>query len=162
MRRFLLIALVALCAAALPQAARAVDFNAGLSAFNAGDYATAFANWWPLAQRGDAKSQASLGFLYYAGKGVQRDGQKSLLWFSRAAESGQPTAQFFLGLQYFYGLGVPRDLARAHSWCDIALTNGFSESLFCRDAVALEMSDEDMRRSNELTTEFYRTHEFRN
>ena len=141
--------------------AQAAGFEAGLEAFNSGDYQRAFQNWQPLAQGGHAKSQASLGFLYYSGKGVPRDDAKALIWFRHAAEAGQPTAQFFLGLQYFYGRGVPRDLARAHSWCDIALTNGYTESLFCRDAVALEMSPAEMRRSSELTTEFLRTHEFR-
>jgi TPR repeat protein len=154
--------MVAAWLAAFAMAAKAEDFETGLDAFNAGDYAAAFANWWPLAVHGDAKSQASLGFLYYSGKGVARDDQKSLLWFSRAAEAGQPTAQFFLGLQYLYGRGVRRDLARAYSWCDIALSNGFTESLFCRDTVALEMSADDMRRSTELTAKFFSTHEFRN
>ena len=161
MRRFFLILLTALVAAA-PGAARAGDFETGLAAFNAGDYTVAYTNWGPLAQSGDAKAQASLGFLYYSGKGVRRDDQQSLLWFNRAAEAGQPTAQFFLGLHYYYGRGVRRDLARAYSWCDIALTNGYTESLFCRDFVALEMSGEDMRRSSELTVEFFLTHEFRN
>ncbi len=148
--------------AAAAVGANAQNFETGLDAFNAGDYTAAFANWGPMAMQGDAKSQASLGFLYYSGKGVQRDDEKSLLWFSRAAEAGQPTAQFFLGLQYFYGRGVRRDLARAYSWCDIALTNGYAESLFCRDAVALEMSSDDLQRSTALTAEFFRTHEFRN
>jgi uncharacterized protein len=159
MRRALLLTIIALIAAA-PDPARAGQFEDGLSAFNAGDFVTAYNDWWPLAQRGDAKAQASVGFLYYSGKGVRRDDRQSLLWFSRAAEAGQPTAQYFLGLHYFYGRGVTRDLARAYSWCEIALTNGYSESLFCRDAVALEMSPEDVRRSSELTTEFFRTHEF--
>jgi TPR repeat protein len=159
MRRASLIALVVLT---ITCAARADDFQAGLDAFNSGDYPAAFAYWMPLAQRGDAKSQASVGFLYYSGKGVRRDDGQSLEWFGRAAEAGQPTAQFFLGLHYYYGRGVARDLARAYSWCDIALTNGYTESLFCRDSVALEMSAEDVRRSAELTAEFHRTHEFRN
>jgi TPR repeat protein len=154
--------LVAGVTVAASATARAQSFRAGLDAFNAGNYAEAYANWSPLAQRGDAKSQASLGFLYYSGKGVRRDDVASLLWFSRAAEAGQPTAQFFLGLHYFYGRGVPRDLALAHSWCDIAMSNGYTESLFCRDAVALEMSAEDLRRSSLLTAEFFRTHKFRN
>ena len=160
MRRLPFLTILALLAA-VSGSAHAGPFEDGLSAFNSGDYATAYDDWWPLAQRGDAKAQASLGFLYYSGKGVQRDDRQSLFWFSRAAEAGQPTAQFFLGLQYFYGRGVQRDLARAYSWCDIALTNGYSESLFCRDTVALEMSPEDLRRSAELTTEFFRTHKFR-
>jgi hypothetical protein len=162
MRSIALAILVVLTGAALPAPSRALDFETGLKAFDTGDYAVAFENWWTMARKGDAKSQASLGFLYYAGKGVRRDDQKSLQWFRRAAEAGQPTAQFFLGLHYYYGRGVSRDLARAHSWCDIALTNGYNESLFCRDTVALEMSPAEMRRSTELTTEFYRTHEFRN
>jgi uncharacterized protein len=160
--RLALLVLLAVAATGHTGAAHAQDFRSGLEAFEAGDYASAFASWWPLAKQGDPKSQASLGFLYYAGKGVPRNDQQSLLWFRRAAESGQPTAQFFLGLHYFYGRGVPRDMARAYSWCDIAMANGFSEGLFCRDAAALEMSPADMRRSTELTTEFFRTHQFRN
>ena len=162
MRKLFPVMVAILLAGAVPGPARAGGFELGLQAFDAGDYARAFASWWPLARDGDPKSQASLGFLYYSGKGVRRDDQQSLLWFRRAAEAGQPTAQFFLGLQYFYGRGVPRDLAQAYAWCDIALTYGYSESLFCRDAVALEMSPEEKRRSTELTSEFFRTHEFRN
>jgi uncharacterized protein len=162
MRSIALAFLVILTGAAPPGPVRALDFETGLKAFDTGDYAVAFENWWGMAQQGDAKSQASLGFLYYAGKGVRRDDQKSLQWFRRAAEAGQPTAQFFLGLHYYFGRGVRRDLARAYSWCDIALTNGYSESLFCRDTVALEMSAAEMRQSTDLTTEFFRTHQFRN
>lgn len=162
MRKLFLLMLTALLVGAAAAPARAGGFEIGLRAFNAGNYARAFANWWPLANDGDPKSQASLGFLYYSGKGVRRDDQQSLLWFRRAAEAGQPTAQFFLGLQYFYGRGVRRDLAQAHAWCDIALTNGYSEGLFCRDAVALEMSPAEKRLSTKLTSEFFRTHEFRN
>ena len=142
--------------------ARAGPFENGLDAFYAGRYADAYAIWWALARNGDAKSQASLGFMYYTGKGVRRDDQQALLWFSRAADAGQPTAQFFLGLQYFYGRGVRRDLAKAYSWCDIALSNGYPQSLSCREAVALQMSSDDERRAAALTAEFFRTHEFRN
>jgi TPR repeat protein len=142
--------------------ADADPFRDGLDAFNSGDYGRAFSIWWPLAHNGNAKSQASLGFMYYSGKGVRRDDRQSLFWFRRAADAGQPTAQFYLGIQYFYGRGVPRDLAQAYSWCDIALTNGYSESLSCRDMVALKMSPDDWRRAAQLTAEFFRTHEFRN
>jgi uncharacterized protein len=68
-----LAALLALCCVA-----RADPFETALNAFNAADYATAFSIWWPLARGGDPKSQASLGFMYYSGKGVQRDDQRAL------------------------------------------------------------------------------------
>ena len=115
--------------------ARAQNFVTGLDAYEAGNYSTAFGNWWPLAVKGHAKAQASLGLLYYSGKGAPRDYDKALHWFSRAAEKGQPTAQFFMGLLYLYGKGVKKDLGLAHAWCDIALTNGYMDSLFCRDAL---------------------------
>lgn len=147
---------------AVPGSARAQNFAEGLHAFNAAKYDKAFGNWWPLAVRGHAKAQAALGFMYYSGKGVKLDDKKSMFWFSRAAEKGQPTAQFFMGLHYFYGRGVKKDLARAHAWCDIAMSNGYMNSLFCRDTIELEMTAAQKRRSDELQAEFHRTHKFTN
>jgi TPR repeat protein len=160
--KLVLLFLAAVITAAMGHAAVAGPFEDGLDAFNSGHFARAFAIWWPSAVNGDAKSQASVGFMYYAGKGVHRDDRRSLFWFRLAADAGQPTAQFFLGLQYLYGLGVPRDPARAYAWCDIALTNGYPDSLSCRDAADLEMSAADKRRSTQLTEKFFRTHDFRN
>ncbi len=96
-------------------AVQAQSFEAGLEAYEAGKYKEAFGNWWPLAIKGHAKSQASLGLLYYSGRGAPRDYAKALRWFSVSAEKGQPTAQFFMGLLYFYGKGVKKDLGRAHA-----------------------------------------------
>lgn len=157
-----LFALAVLMLAPMTGSAGAGPFEDGLDAFNAGDYAQAYSLWSPLAKDGDAKSQASLSFMYYAGKGVRRDDVQSLFWFRRAADAGEPTAQFFLGLQYFYGRGVARDLAQAYSWCDIALTNGYSPSLSCRDTIGLQMSSDDQRRAAALTVEFLRAHQSRN
>jgi len=140
----------------------AASFVEGLDSFNSGDFTHAFSIWRRLSREGDAKAQASLGFMYYSGKGVRRDDDQSLFWFRQAAEAGQPTAQFFLGLQYFYGRGVARDLALAYSWCDIALTNCYSQGLSCRDAVERKMTPDDERRATDLTAEFFRTHAFRN
>ncbi len=162
MRKLVSKMIVASLTGGMTWSAHAGEFENGLDAFNAGDYAKAFAIWWPSARAGDAKSQASVGFLYYSGKGVPHDDRRSLVWFRLAADAGQPTAQYYLGVQYFYGLGVRRDLAQAYSWCDIALTNGYPESLSCRDSAELEMSADDKRRSAELTAEFFRTHDDRN
>jgi uncharacterized protein len=162
LRKLVAGAIAVLLLAGTRVSAAADPFEDGLDAFNAADYAQAYAIWWRLAKDGDAKAQASLGFMYYSGKGVRRDDEQSLYWFRRAADAGQPTAQFFLGMQYFYGRGVARDLAQAYSWCDIALSNGYSQSLSCRDAVSLKMSPDDQHRAAELTAEFFRTHEFRN
>jgi uncharacterized protein len=162
MRRILLVVLAGALWTIQASPLLAASFEDGLDAFNSGDFSHAFSIWWRLSRTGDPKAQASLGFMYYSGKGVQRDDRQSLFWFRQAAEAGQPTAQFFLGLQYFYGRGVPRDLAQAYSWCDIALANGYSQSLSCREAVERKMTPADERRAGELTAAFFRTHPFRN
>ena len=52
------------------QPAAAGDFRSGLSAYNRGDYITAFRDWYPLAEHGDARAQAGLGFLFHKGSGA--------------------------------------------------------------------------------------------
>src|SRR5712691_11089276 len=47
-------------------------FRNGLNAFNEGTYARARAAWGPLAEAGDARAQAGLGYMYYSGRGVAR------------------------------------------------------------------------------------------
>ena len=49
-------------------------FDAGLQAYDAGDFATALKEWTPLAEQGDADAQNKLGVMY-------------LPWPSRAAGS---------------------------------------------------------------------------
>ena len=58
-------------ALAAPVAAR--DFDAGKEALKRGDYAAALREWQPLAERGDAKGQIGLGFMYQNGFGVAQD-----------------------------------------------------------------------------------------
>ena len=66
------VAAIAICAAlAAPVAAQ--DYNAGLDAAMAGDFATALENWRPLAEQGDADAQGTLGIMYDTGQGVLQD-----------------------------------------------------------------------------------------
>ena len=41
----------------------AQDFNKGLAAAQAGDFATALKEWKPLAEDGDSAAQYNLGFM---------------------------------------------------------------------------------------------------
>ncbi|MBM3607046.1 MAG: sel1 repeat family protein, partial [Alphaproteobacteria bacterium] len=93
---------------------------------------------------------------YYSGAGVPRDDAQSLDWFRKAAAAGQPTAQFFLGLHYLFGRGVTKDAAFAHAWCDIAMSNGYEDALYCREEAASQMKLGDRARSAALSAEFYR------
>lgn len=135
---------------------RAQSFDEGLSAYNIADYRRAYQHWRPLSQRGDPKSQAALGYLYYRGLGLPADPEAAALWFRRAADHGQPTAQFFLGTLYLDGRGVGQDYTRAHMWCELAVTGGFAAGLACRDAAGLHMSAADFERSSRMVVEWRR------
>jgi hypothetical protein len=71
--------------------ASASDFGSGLSAYNRGDYVTAFRDWYPLADHGDAAAQAGLGFLFHKGLGVTQDDIEAASRFEKAAAKGQAT-----------------------------------------------------------------------
>ena len=82
------------------------DYDAGVAAFTAGDYAAAIAEWRPLAEQGDAASQYGMGLIYETGRGIGRDYTQAAGWYLQAAEQGHPGAQFNLG--HLYRLGLRR------------------------------------------------------
>ena len=64
----------------------AADFDKGLAAAEAGDLATALAEWKPLAEQGFAKAQYGLALMYDNGQGVIEDDKEAVKWYRLAAE----------------------------------------------------------------------------
>src|SRR5215470_6268642 len=52
-----------------------------------------------LAQRGDARAQATLGFMYANGRGVPQSYDVAVDWYLLSAEQGDPTGQYLLGIR---------------------------------------------------------------
>lgn len=100
----------------LPSVGAALDFNAGLRAYNAGNYRTALNEWRPLALQGNARAQNNLGFMYENGQGVDQDDAEAVRWYRQAAEQGDAIAQINLGFMYANGRGVAQDDAEAVRW----------------------------------------------
>ena len=105
-------------------AAAAADFQAGVRAYNSGDYAAAYAAWLPLAQAGDAAAARNLGHLYRTGRGVAMDLARALGWYHRVAAQGFAGAQANLGDMYARGQGVAVDYATAALWFHRAAVQG--------------------------------------
>ena len=114
-----------LLAVMLAGGALAADFQKGLDAANAGDYATALAEWTPLAEAGDADAQYNLGIMYDNGRGVPQDDAEAVKWFRIAAEAGYVDAQYNLGVMYDNGEGVLQDDAEAVKWYRLAAEAGY-------------------------------------
>jgi uncharacterized protein len=140
------------------QPATAGDFRSGLSAYNRGDYITAFRDWYSLAEHGDAPAQAGLGFLFHKGLGVTQDDIEAASWFEKAAGKGQAEAQLLLGTLYFFGEGVQQNYVMAFAWCEIAQSNGQADALECRDAALEHMTSAEIKQSFRLVTEWLGRH----
>jgi TPR repeat protein len=100
----------------VPSVGAALDFNAGLRAYNAGNFRTALNEWRPLALQGNARAQNNLGFMYENGRGVDQDDAEAVRWYRQAAEQGDAIAQINLGFMYANGRGVAQDDAEALRW----------------------------------------------
>lgn len=57
----------------------------GNTAYQYGDYQTAFANYLYAANQDVVPAQYAVAYQYYYGQGTKRDEAKSILWFQRAA-----------------------------------------------------------------------------
>lgn len=51
----------------------AATFDDGMSAYNKGDYKTAFTIWQDLANKGNTKAQYGIGIMYNDGEGVRQE-----------------------------------------------------------------------------------------
>ena len=87
----LIIAIAFLMTFSLPVMAQ--DFQKGLAAFNAGDYATALKEWTPLAEAGGYVAQYNLGYMYAKGIGVPQDYAEAVKLYQLSAEQGFASAQ---------------------------------------------------------------------
>ncbi len=106
------------------------DYQAGVDAYNRGDYDTALKEFRPLAVQGDPKAQNKMGVLYVLGEGVPQDYTEAVKWYRLAAEQGEAAAQYNLGLMYNNGQGVPQDYTEAVRWFRLGADQGEAAAQF--------------------------------
>lgn len=135
---------IALTALALLSGAPASAADSSVWAYRAVKTARPLPLTVAAAERGDARAQAQLGFMYATGRNVPQNYALACFWYRRAAEQGHPAAQHLLGLMYDKGFGVPADHVLAHMWLNLAAarTRGdvHEDNIRLRDAVAGKLS----------------------
>lgn len=87
-----------------------------INAFAAEDYATAYREWAPLAEKGDPVAQNGLCVMYSTGKGLPKDDKKAFELCCLSAEQGHAAAQYEIGWMFMGGRGVRMDQAQAYAW----------------------------------------------
>jgi len=93
-------------------------------ALSRGQFERAAKAFRTAAEAGNAEAQAHLGYMYYAGEGVERDATTAVEWYRRAAAAGNRDAQYNLGVAYAYGEGVAMDKTEAIRWYRRAAEGG--------------------------------------
>lgn len=102
----------------------AQDYDAGVAAYNKGDYAAALKQFRPLATKGDVRAQHYLGIMYTQGLGVPKDYVKAVKWLELAAKAGHIPSAYNLGFRYLKGDGVRQDPKTAAVWIRRAAETG--------------------------------------
>jgi len=81
------------------------------------DNEQAFDLYSQAAEKGDPEGQSGLADMYSAGEGVERDLEKAVYWYSRAAESGSLRAIRILAAAFLDGgLGLEPNREKAIEW----------------------------------------------
>lgn len=143
-----------LCAFIVAAVPAFADFQAGVAAYQKGDYLTAVKEWRPLAEQGDPAAQFNLGLLYLDGHGVPQSPAEAANWFRRAAEQDYTEAQHNLGAMYASGEGVKRDYIQAYKWLDVCAAKGNAGCSSQRDQLTRKLKPSQIAEAQRLATEF--------
>src|ERR1043165_4780915 len=72
----------------------------------------------------DEYAQFNLANSYYNGEGTEKNLEKAVYWYQKAAENGNNNAMNSLARCYYNGEGTEKNLGRALHWCQKAAENG--------------------------------------
>ena len=100
------------CASPITTEGLKSTFDAGVAAYDAGDYATAY-KLWASIDLDDVAAMRNVGLMLRTGKGVPKDPKAAEDILERAAEAGLPTAQADLADMLLKGEAGPPDPGRA-------------------------------------------------
>lgn len=117
-----IVVIAILCSHTAP--VRAQNFDAGVAAFRAGEFSSAFSQWRPLAEQGHARAQYLVGSMYEYGRGVGRNDVEALKWYRKAAEQDIARAQYRFGVLLDNGWGTARNDEEAVRWYAMAAEQG--------------------------------------
>ncbi|MEM9331997.1 MAG: tetratricopeptide repeat protein [Pseudomonadota bacterium] len=100
------------------------------SAFQRGQYLTAFQLALPEAQAGDDAAQTLIAELYERGLGIAQDQKEAARWYEIAANSGNREAQFAYGLKLLEGTNLEKDVERGLEMMKAAAEAGHPTAMF--------------------------------
>lgn len=98
------------------------EYNRGVQAYRAKDYAGARQHWHNAVKEGEPSAMNNLGFLLFNALGGPRDQARAVSLWTAAAKAGHDESQWHLADALERGKGTIRDLTEAYAWyrCAVA------------------------------------------
>ena len=106
----------------------AADFDKGMAAYEAEDYATALQEFKKDAAQGLAEAQNQLGQMYRLGYGVPLSYIEAIKWYALAAEQGLVEAEHSLGWIYDRPSSQGGNFVEAVKWYTLAAEQGYAQT----------------------------------
>ncbi|TNI90908.1 hypothetical protein CF118_22300, partial [Aeromonas hydrophila] len=122
--RWLFIAVIALVIWRLIPLSTEQELASANRAWRTGHFDEATRIWSPLAEQGQPRAQALMGWSHEVGQGSEQDISRAITLYRQAAQAGDAFGQYRLGEVYLRGAGVKRDLREAFHWMELAAKNG--------------------------------------
>ena len=98
------------------------------AAFEKEEYHKTFAIYTKYLNNLDAAQCDNLSIMYYYGRGISKDLDKSFLWCKKAAEAGSSNAMNGLGICYYNGEGTTKNFNESFYWYKKAADNGHTDA----------------------------------
>ncbi|WP_455376188.1 tetratricopeptide repeat protein [Kaarinaea lacus] len=134
------------------------SYEEGLAAAKKDDYKVAFNKWKKLAEKGNAKVQATVAVLYHTGQGVKKDYKKAFYWYKKAAEKGNSQSQANLGVMYAKGTGTKRNIVESYAWYSVAAAANkdkkVGNELWGIEAVSKQLSKKQLAKAKKLADQY--------
>lgn len=128
-KRILPIALVGFIVLSLGACAdREEQFQKGLKAYNIQNYEIALKYLTPAANKGHARAQEVLGYIYARGYGVEKNDKLAFEWMKKSAENGNGLAQWVVADMLLNGQGVEKSEAEVLQWIRKAAQKDIAEA----------------------------------
>ncbi len=105
-----------------------VEFNSGMTAFEAREFVRAMHFLLPFAEQGVAEAQHRVAIMQQNGLGMVRNESQAYKWMKAGAEQGHPLAQHGLGFMYMQGDCVAKSSEKAVYWFTQAAEQGLAGS----------------------------------
>lgn len=124
------------------------EMKEALTAYHHADFETALRIWRKWAEKEDTEAMRKIAICYDDGYGVEKDDQKALEWYRKAAELGDAEAIYRIGSYYHWDV---YDYEEALEWYKKAAALGHAEAMLrigqlYSDGDGVEQNDEESAR----------------